>query len=188
MLFTVRRPHYETEFFHPAMRMFQPHCHTFGFGDFLLPGTAMIPLCGHSAEKNLKAKDSPTKKNAFEVEVDVQHYRPGELDVKTVDNYIVVTGKHEEKQDDTGYVSRQFVRRYALPEGVKADSVICNLNFDGVLQISAPLQIENTPPNETKIPISFSEAPAKISSENVIKASNEQVPDEEAVSTNTTME
>lgn len=45
-------------------------------------------------------------KDKFEVLLDVQQFRPDEICVKTSDKFIIVEGKHEEKQDEHGYVSR----------------------------------------------------------------------------------
>lgn len=55
-----------------------------------------------------------TEQDKFQVNLDVQQFTPNEITVKTVDNAIVVEGKHEEKQDEHGFVSRHFVRRYVL--------------------------------------------------------------------------
>lgn len=51
----------------------------------------------------------------FQVILDVQQFSPQEITVKTTDKYIIVEGKHEEKQDEHGYISRQFTRRYQIP-------------------------------------------------------------------------
>lgn len=72
------------------------------------------------------------------VKLDVQQFTPEEITVKTVNTTVVIEGKHEEKQDEHGFVSRHFVRKYILPEDVKPESVLCNLSSDGVLSISAP--------------------------------------------------
>ncbi|XP_026317078.1 protein lethal(2)essential for life-like [Hyposmocoma kahamanoa] len=77
-------------------------------------------------------------KDKFQINLDVQHFAPEEISVKTVDGYIVVEGKHEEKQDEHGYISRHFVRRYALPKGCNAESVESKLSSDGVLTVTAP--------------------------------------------------
>ncbi|XP_026325314.1 protein lethal(2)essential for life-like [Hyposmocoma kahamanoa] len=79
-------------------------------------------------------------KDKFQINIDVQHFAPEEISVKTADGFIVVEGKHEEKKDEHGYITRQFVRRYALPEGCRADSVESKLSSDGVLSIIAPRQ------------------------------------------------
>lgn len=82
-----------------------------------------------------------TDKNQFQVNLDVQHFAPDEISVKTVDGYVVIEAKHEEKQDDHGFISRQFVRKYSLPEGTEAEDVISQLSSDGILTISAPRKV-----------------------------------------------
>ncbi|CAH2057462.1 unnamed protein product, partial [Iphiclides podalirius] len=77
-------------------------------------------------------------KDKFQINLDVQHFGPEEITVKTADGYVVVEAKHEEKQDAHGFVSRQFVRRYALPEGAESEDVVSELSSDGILTISAP--------------------------------------------------
>lgn len=79
-----------------------------------------------------------TDKDQFQVNLDVQHFAPDEITVKTADGYIVIEAKHEEKQDEHGYVSRQFVRRYSLPEGTEPEDVVSQLSSDGILTVSAP--------------------------------------------------
>ncbi|KAJ6640738.1 Protein lethal(2)essential for life, partial [Pseudolycoriella hygida] len=44
-------------------------------------------------------------KDGFQVCLDVQQFAPNEISVKTVDNDIVVEAKHEERQDEHGYIS-----------------------------------------------------------------------------------
>ncbi|EDW70541.1 heat shock protein 26 [Drosophila virilis] len=81
---------------------------------------------------------SQVGKDGFQVCMDVTQFTPSELNVKVVDNSIVVEGKHEEREDDHGYISRHFVRRYALPQGYEADKVVSSLSSDGVLTVSVP--------------------------------------------------
>lgn len=77
-------------------------------------------------------------KDGFQVALDVQHFQPNEISVKTENNSIVVHAKHEEKKDDQGFISREFTRRYALPEGFKVDDVTSTLSSDGVLSVKCP--------------------------------------------------
>ena len=96
--------------------------------------------------------------------MDVQQFSPNEITVKTVDNNtIVVEGKHEEKKDEHGFVSRQFVRRYVLPEGHDLGNVQSTLSSDGLLTITAP-KLALPAPGEKIIPIQHSPAPAVKSS------------------------
>lgn len=59
---------------------------------------------------NLARQDSGSTvnvaKDKFEVLLDVQQFRPDEIFVKTSEKFIIVEGKHEEKEDEHGYVSR----------------------------------------------------------------------------------
>ncbi|XP_050357200.1 protein lethal(2)essential for life-like [Nymphalis io] len=89
----------------------------------------------------------------IQINLDVQHFAPEEISVKTVDGFIVVEGKHEEKKDQHGYVSRQFVRRYALPEGTLPETVESKLSSDGVLTITAPKKVPEAIKGERKVPI-----------------------------------
>lgn len=83
-------------------------------------------------------KKSHVGKEGFQICLDVQHFQPNEISVKTENNSIVVHGKHEEKQDDHGYISREFTRRYELPKGFKVDDVTSSLSSDGILTLKCP--------------------------------------------------
>ncbi|XP_011549246.3 protein lethal(2)essential for life [Plutella xylostella] len=80
-----------------------------------------------------------TDKDKFQVNLDVQHFTPDEITVKTDDGFIIVEGKHEEKKDDHGMVARQFVRKYSLPRGTRPETVSSSISADGVLTVTAPL-------------------------------------------------
>lgn len=77
--------------------------------------------------------------------LDVQQFAPGEITVKVSDGSIVVEGKHEEKQDEHGFVSRHFVRRYLPPSReLDLDNVVSSLSSDGVLTISVPKMVSGS--------------------------------------------
>ncbi|XP_058796944.1 alpha-crystallin A chain-like [Phymastichus coffea] len=81
-------------------------------------------------------------KDKFHVALDVQQFKPEEINVKVIDNFIVVEGKHEEKQDDHGIISRHFVRKYMVPEQCDPDKAESMLSPDGILTITAPRKPE----------------------------------------------
>jgi len=89
-----------------------------------------------TGSSSIKATDKE-----FQVILDVQQFAPHEITVKITDGAVLVEGKHEEKQDEHGYVSRHFVRRYVLPKEVDPENVISNLSSDGVLTINVPKKI-----------------------------------------------
>jgi len=94
--------------------------------------------------------------NAFDVDLDIRGYRPEELNVKVEKNMLEVDGKHEERSDDgTRYVSRQFARRYSMPNNVNLDGIKSSLTNNGrVLKIHAPLQQASIEaPRSTEVPV-----------------------------------
>ncbi|XP_055625546.1 protein lethal(2)essential for life-like [Toxorhynchites rutilus septentrionalis] len=74
----------------------------------------------------------------FQINLDVQQFSPEEINVTANEKCIMVEGKHEEKQDEHGYISRHFVRRYMLPAGHDTNDIVSSLSSDGILTITAP--------------------------------------------------
>uniref|UniRef100_A0A8B9SLY1 Heat shock protein family B (small) member 1 n=1 Tax=Anas platyrhynchos TaxID=8839 RepID=A0A8B9SLY1_ANAPL len=62
-------------------------------------------------------------------------------------------GKHEEKQDEHGFISRCFTRKYTLPPGVEATAVRSSLSPDGMLTVEAPLPKPAIQSAEITIPV-----------------------------------
>lgn len=77
-------------------------------------------------------------KNQFRVDLDVQQFSPEEINVKVVDRFVIVEAKHEEKEDEHGWISRQFMRKYIIPEQCDIDQASSKLSSDGVLSIIVP--------------------------------------------------
>ncbi|XP_011058354.1 PREDICTED: protein lethal(2)essential for life-like isoform X1 [Acromyrmex echinatior] len=84
----------------------------------------------------------------FQVILDVQQFSPDEITVKTIDNHVVVEAKHEEKQDEHGYISRHFVRRYVLPPSHDLVNITSTLSSDGVLTVTAPKKVRSIEPRQ----------------------------------------
>ena len=111
----------------------------------------------HMLAQRSGASEVKNDANKFEVKLDVSHFDPKEIMVKTVDNCLMVHAKHEEKSDKNGYVSREFTRKYVLPEGCEPATVTSSL-CNGVLTIEAPKKaIEAPPKNEREIPVDVQE-------------------------------
>ncbi|KAF3706425.1 Alpha-crystallin A chain [Channa argus] len=77
-------------------------------------------------------------RDKFTVYLDVKHFSPDELSVKVTDDYVEIQGKHGERQDDHGYISREFHRRYRLPSNLDKSAVTCSLSADGLLTLTGP--------------------------------------------------
>ncbi|KAJ6640736.1 Heat shock protein 23, partial [Pseudolycoriella hygida] len=105
-------------------------------------------------------------KDGFQVCLDVQHFAPNEISVKTVDNDIVVEANHEERQDEHGYISRQFKRRYALPKGFDIKDVVTQLSSDGVLTIKAPPKAKSVEDGNVRVLQIQQTGPARLNASN----------------------
>uniref|UniRef100_A0A171B2D1 Alpha-crystallin a chain-like protein n=1 Tax=Triatoma infestans TaxID=30076 RepID=A0A171B2D1_TRIIF len=144
----------------------------FGLGllndDILRPRSVMMSVPLRSGYlrpwRNMAAGDSgvsavQSDKNEFRVNLDVQQFKPEELKVKVVDDFLVVEGKHDERSDQHGFISRQFTRRYKIPENVDKTALVSNLSSDGVLTLKAP-KITSPEKEAREIPITQTNAPA----------------------------
>ncbi|XP_018564524.1 heat shock protein 23-like [Anoplophora glabripennis] len=81
----------------------------------------------------------PLEEDKFKINLNVQHFKPDEISVKVVEERIVIVeGRHEEKKDDQGYVSRHFTRTYELPQNYDLKKIKSTLSSDGVLIITVP--------------------------------------------------
>ncbi|NP_001079340.1 crystallin alpha A S homeolog [Xenopus laevis] len=77
-------------------------------------------------------------RDRFVINLDVKHFSPEDLSVKVHDDFVEIHGKHNERQDDHGYISREFHRRYRLPSNMDQNSVSCTLSADGILTLFGP--------------------------------------------------
>jgi len=112
--------------------------------------------------KEAAAKEAAAKKALFEIKMSVEGYQPSELDVKLIENSVTISGKHEH-EDETGVVSRNFTRKWIIPDDVKLEELTCNFNSkDNTMMISAPRKVEVPQVQEKVIPINVSgkEVPA----------------------------
>ncbi|XP_043259452.1 protein lethal(2)essential for life-like [Colletes gigas] len=99
-------------------------------------------------------------KDTFKVILDVQQFKPDEITVKLAGKFIVVEAKHEEKKDEHGLISRQFSRKYLLPEEAITDQLSSNISSDGILMITAPMKPSEEKENERTIKIVQTGKPA----------------------------
>ncbi|XP_058460989.1 protein lethal(2)essential for life-like [Malaya genurostris] len=103
----------------------------------------------------------------FQINLDVQQFTPDEIIVKATDKCITIEGKHEEKQDEHGFIERHFVRRYMLPADHDHNNIVSSLSSDGILTITAPKKALPPPAEEKAIPVVQTGKPLKnISEEN----------------------
>ncbi|XP_061104866.1 crystallin, alpha B, b isoform X2 [Conger conger] len=98
------------------------------------------------------------EKDQYTINLDVKHFSPEELTVKISGEFIEIHGKHEDRQDNHGFVCREFLRKYRVPAGVDPAKVTSSLSSDSVLTLVAPHKMAEYP--ERVIPITCDERPA----------------------------
>lgn len=127
-------------------------------------------------EKERKPSANKNNKNDFVVNIDVQHFKPEEIAVKTEKNSILVYAKHDEKQDEQGFISRQFTRRYELPNGFNTDDVVSSLSSDGILTVKCASPVVKSV-DRRQVPIQQTGQPAESSvKSNVEKKDGKETP------------
>lgn len=94
-----------------------------------------------------------TKADGFQMTMDVSEFQADEIEVKTVAHSVIVQGKHEEREDDHGFVSRHFVRRFEVPAVCDIREVVSTLSSDGILVVRAPLKPVPESTEERKIEV-----------------------------------
>ncbi|XP_069471052.1 heat shock protein beta-1 [Ambystoma mexicanum] len=118
---------------------------------------AAIPDYSRALSRQLSSGVSEIRHTAerWKISLDVNHFAPEELVVKTKDGIVEITGKHEEKRDEHGFISRCFTRKYTLPPGIDATAVVSTLSPDGTLTVEAPLPKPAVQSAEMTIPVTF---------------------------------
>lgn len=104
-------------------------------------------------------KNSPITKDDFHLMLDVHHFKSEEIEVKVVNDDIIIIAEHEEKQDSQGWVSRSFVRRVKLPKDVNVDCLTCRLCTGSLLMIVAPKMKDKTFLKRRTLPIKYTGKP-----------------------------
>ncbi|XP_050685656.1 protein lethal(2)essential for life-like [Leptidea sinapis] len=110
--------------------------------DLLTASTSPLPRLNRFWWPRDTSSAIKVDKDKWSINIDVQHFSPDEITVKTSEGCIVVEGKHEEKQDEHGFVTRHFVRKFKLPQDLNIDAIESRLSSDGVLTVLAPKKAE----------------------------------------------
>lgn len=119
------------------------------FGEGLLPEDILTPTLYHGyyvrpraagAGEGGRAGASELRlsEGKFQAFLDVSHFTPDEVTVRTVDNLLEVWAQHPQRQDRHGFVAREFRRTYVLPADVDPWRVRAALSHDGILSLEAP--------------------------------------------------
>ena len=87
----------------------------------------------HRMDQHLGQLDV-TEDGKFQYGFKIDGFHPEELKVDLEGDEVVVQGEHKQ-QDESQSIHRTFVRKFKLPKGVDTESIRCNLDDNGVLQV-----------------------------------------------------
>ncbi|XP_034451257.1 heat shock protein beta-1 [Hippoglossus hippoglossus] len=114
----------------------------------------------------------------WRVNLDVAHFSPAELSLSVKDGFLEVGGRHEERQDEHGFIARCFTRKYRLPAEIDVTKITSTLSVDGILTVEAPVP-ETAVPAAIIIPIKV-EVEVATTEEEKEKHEEEETPETEA--------
>lgn len=86
-----------------------------------------------------------TKSDGFQVSMEVEEFEADEIIVKIINHSVIVEGRHEEKEDQHGFIARHFVRRYEVPDICDIRDVVSTLTSDKVLTVRVPYKMKTDP-------------------------------------------
>jgi len=89
----------------------------------------------------------------FAVEIDSYQFRPEELQVKTLDDTLLIEGRHEDVRDRDNYTKMYFVRKYQLPPDVEPQTISSSVDSTGRLIVEANKRYQQLDSRERAIPI-----------------------------------
>ncbi|KAJ8368367.1 hypothetical protein SKAU_G00083950 [Synaphobranchus kaupii] len=116
-------------------------------------GPVSLPMPAYARSMARGVSELKHSQNMWKVTLDVNHFSPEELVVKTRDGIVEISGTHEERRDEHGYVSRCFTRKYTLPPGADGEKVTSSLSPEGLLTVETPLPKSDNPGGEVTIPV-----------------------------------
>ncbi|BFZ23036.1 hypothetical protein BsWGS_26075 [Bradybaena similaris] len=112
---------------------------TSGDGYDLAPARSRLALA-RAGESEVHNTD-----REFRIRLDLHNYRPEEVKIACDNVRLFINAKHEERQDDHGFVSREITRTYRLPADVDVRSVVSSMNTHGVLNIKMAKKATEAP-------------------------------------------
>ncbi|KAF3706688.1 Heat shock protein beta-1 [Channa argus] len=119
----------------------------------MYPGAMMAQQAALFRQMSSGMSEIKQTQDNWKVSLDVNHFSPEDLVVKTKDGVVEISGKHEERKDEHGFVSRSFTRKYTLPPSANVEKVTSSLSPEGVLTVEAPFIKPAIESSETTIPV-----------------------------------
>ncbi|XP_034548467.1 heat shock protein beta-1 [Notolabrus celidotus] len=111
------------------------------------PGYIPAPLFVPYIAAPMHHPEQMTSKEQYKwwVNLDMAHFSPSEISLRVSDGFLEVGGKHEERPDEHGFITRCFTRKYRLPAEIDVTKIASTLSVDGILTVEAPVPDTSVP-------------------------------------------
>lgn len=91
---------------------------------------SLFPSSFFNKEKDIESSKTVNNFNLF---LHINKFKQEEINIKTLDGFLVIEAKHEEE----GTISRAFKRSYQLPIHIDPSTLVSNFDEKGLLVIKA---------------------------------------------------
>ncbi|GMT04416.1 hypothetical protein PENTCL1PPCAC_26590, partial [Pristionchus entomophagus] len=92
-------------------------------------------------------------RSRFAVDIDCYQFRPEEIQVKTLDDTLMIEGRHEDVRDRDNFTKMYFVRKYQLPTDIDPSDIGSSIDGRGRLTVEARKRAAAVTGRERLIPI-----------------------------------
>ena len=124
--------------------------------DYLMPRSFQQDMNRTRAQFQQQLSVPTIKDNKFNLNLDLRHFDPSEINVKFDHNSLQVSGKREKKSEDgKHYEFREYQHHFTVPDKVDHEQLKCNLDEKGYLKIEAPVKGKALDDKPRSIPIEF---------------------------------
>lgn len=114
------------------------------------------PVATTSAADDARELWSSIGQHGFHVDIDVHAFRPYEVNVRTtLDNYVIIEGRHEAHPTRHHHVRKHFMKKYALPVGFNSRDVHSAISKEGVLTVKCPPPLKPLPNVPRQVAITY---------------------------------
>ncbi|CEF62133.1 Protein lethal(2)essential for life [Strongyloides ratti] len=88
------------------------------------------------SEQKLKNNNND---NDIWLTIDVSKFDISEIKIKIYKNFLIIEGKHGEKNDGFGTIERHFIRKLKIPKGINKEAIEGIFSSNGILTIKSKM-------------------------------------------------
>ncbi|KAF8767633.1 Alpha-crystallin B chain like protein [Argiope bruennichi] len=91
------------------------------------------------------------ERKKFQVQLNVSNFSPKDVEVKVHEKYLEIHAKHGRLMDEHGIISREFTRKFEIPDDVDPETFRALFDCYGVLHVEASFKQDRSKPRKVMI-------------------------------------